>query len=194
MKLDPLQYRDEVLPTDVALVRRIVESSGFFSTAEVEVAVELVEARLSQGTRSGYSFVFADAGGQTVGYSCYGPIACTECSFDLYWIAVEAQWRGLGLGRELLSHTERRVKALGGRRVYVETSSRRQYLPTRAFYLGCGYHEEAILKDFYSPGDDKVIYIRALDMMPKIDGALPRSISDARSRARDCHDAQLPRL
>ena len=102
--------------------------------------------------------------GRTVGYTCYGLIACTLASYDLYWIAVEESHRGGGLGRVLLEESERRIKAVGGQRVYIETSNRAQYLPTRGFYLRCGYSEEAVLKDFYAPGDDKVIYSRAVSL------------------------------
>jgi ribosomal protein S18 acetylase RimI-like enzyme len=57
---------------------------------------------------------------------------------------------------------EDRIKEMGGKRIYVETSSREQYRPTRSFYSRCGYQKEATLKNFYSPGDDKVIYLRVL--------------------------------
>jgi hypothetical protein len=46
--------------------------------------------------------------------------------------------------------------------VYVETSSRDQYEPTRRFYLKCGYRVDAVLEDFYAPGDGKVIFVKAL--------------------------------
>jgi hypothetical protein len=51
---------------------------------------------------------------------------------------------------------------MGGKRIYVETSSREQYRPTRSFYSCCGYCKEATLEDFYSSGDHKVIYLRML--------------------------------
>ena len=51
---------------------------------------------------------------------------------------------------------------MGGRRVYIETSNRAQYGSTRGFYQRGGYHPEAILKDFYAPGDDKVTYVKVL--------------------------------
>ena len=49
------------------------------------------------------------------------------------------------------------------RQVYIETSNREQYAPTRGFYLRCGYRQEALLKDFYAVGDDKVIYGKVLE-------------------------------
>ena len=46
--------------------------------------------------------------------------------------------------------------------MYIETSNRPQYASTRAFYERCGYVCEAVLRDFYAPGDDKVIFVRVL--------------------------------
>jgi GNAT superfamily N-acetyltransferase len=158
----PFELRDTVRASDVAAVRSIVTSSGFFALHEIDVAAELVEERLARGVASGYHFVFADAGGQPIGYACYGPIACTVGSFDLYWIAVTAAARGQGLGRRLLAEVERRVAAAGGRRLYIETSSRPLYEPTRRFYERCGYATAACLADFYGPGDAKVIFVKAL--------------------------------
>ncbi len=159
----PVTYRNHVVPEDPQRVRRIVESTGYFCPAEVDVAVELVEERLARGPASGYHFLFADHNGQTIGYTCYGPIAATAGSFDLYWIAVDQAFRGKGIGRALLACTELRIRAMGGRRVYIETSNRPQYAPTRVFYEKAGYQKEAVLKDFYRPGDDKVIYVKRLD-------------------------------
>jgi hypothetical protein len=47
--------------------------------------------------------------------------------------------------------------------VYIDTSGRAQYASTRAFYEKNGYVCEARLKDFYAPGDDRVIYSKVLD-------------------------------
>ena len=158
----PWTLRYEVVADDRVQVRRIVEATGFFSPAEVEVALELVDERLRRGDASGYYFVFAQRGGPAAGYACYGPIAGTTASFDLYWIAVHPASQGAGLGRLLLAESERLIAGAGGRRVYIETSHRAQYVSTRAFYERNGYHLEAILKDFYAPGDDKAIFVKAL--------------------------------
>ncbi len=155
-------YRDELKPADLVHVRKIVESTGFFSPEEEAIAVELAEERLSRGVESGYFFVFLEADGEVVAYSCFGPIPATQSSFDLYWIAVRADYRGKGLGKKLLLESERRIQSMGGSRVYIETSSKAQYLPTRAFYLSCRYLQEATLQDFYAPGDSKVIFSKGL--------------------------------
>lgn len=162
IKSGGLTYRKEVRPTDAGLVRKMAESSGFFSSAEVGIALELVEERLAKGVRSGYHFLFAEQAGTVIGYVCFGPIAGTKASYDLYWIIVPDDFRGRGIGKKLLAECEKQIAELGGLRVYVETSSRRQYEPTRHFYQRCGYERGAVLEDFYSPGDAKIIYVKAL--------------------------------
>jgi GNAT superfamily N-acetyltransferase len=158
----PITYRYEVLPTDRDAVLRLVESTGVFSRVEAEVAVELVDDRLDRGQQSDYYFVFAELDGRVVGYTCYGRIALTVSSFDLYWIAVDKSLHGRKIGRALLEHTEELIRQDGGGRVFIETSNRHHYAPTRGFYLRCGYVQAALLKDFYAPDDDKVIYVKTV--------------------------------
>jgi len=51
---------------------------------------------------------------------------------------------------------------MGGCRVYIETSTRGQYQPTRGFYDQAGYRLEAVLEDFYGPGDGKAVYVKVV--------------------------------
>jgi ribosomal protein S18 acetylase RimI-like enzyme len=156
------QFREELLPTDVEAVRALVAATGMFRPNEIAVAVELVEDRLRLGANSGYEFCLAEESGQLAGYVCFGPITVTLHSFDLYWIVVSPEQQGRGLGRRLLAEAEARIRAAGGRQVYIETSSQGGYEPTRQFYLRCGYELVATIDDFYAPGDDKLIYVRRM--------------------------------
>lgn len=166
-RLHGIRLRSEPRASDVEAVARIVAATGMFSDEETAIAAELVTESLSVGSAAGYHYLFAEregtgGPGRLVGYSCFGPIPATRESFDLYWIAVEPDLQGAGLGRRLLSESERRVWRLGGRRVYVDTAGREQYAPTRSFYEATGYTRVATLPDFYSPGDAKVIYCKVL--------------------------------
>ena len=155
-----ITLRYDVREEDVVTVREIVESTGFFYPPEVDVAVELVEERLRKGEVSGYFFAFAELDGRTVGYSCYGPIACTASSFDIFWIAIHSDAQRHGMGKWLMSVTEELIFGQGGERIYVETSGREHYLPTRKFYDRCDYLKIAELPEFYGPLDSKVIYLK----------------------------------
>jgi D-alanine-D-alanine ligase len=160
--LQQFKLRQEVMPSDAQAIRRLTESTGFFYPYEVDVAEELVLDRLARGDASEYYFVFAEQEGRVVGYTCYGPIACTAASFDFYWIAVDPDFQGKGLGRALLNETERLIRSAKGERIYVETSQRPLYDSTRAFYERCGYTAESILENFYGPRDGKVTYCKVL--------------------------------
>ena len=105
-----ITFRYEVSPDDRQIVRDIVASTGFFSPVEVEVAVELVDERLAEGPASGYHFVFAERGGQVLGYACYGPIALTAASYDLFWIAVDQAFQGQKIGKILLEKSEQLIR------------------------------------------------------------------------------------
>ena len=157
-----ITLRDDVTNDDVRAVRRIVEATQFFRPDEVDVAVELVEERIARGPQSGYEFLLAEQQGVLVGYACFGPIACTLGSFDLYWIAVDPAHQARGVGRWLLFQSEQQIRNCGGRHVYIETSGRPQYAPTRTFYAACGYHVVATLADFYDVDDDKVVWRKCL--------------------------------
>lgn len=127
------------------------------------MALELVDDRLEAGDASHYRFLVAEVAETVAGYACWGPIPGTVQSVDLYWIAVDPASQGQGVGRALIEATERWIFESGRSRVYVETASRAQYDPTRAFYRACGYHVVAELDEFYAPGDGKVIFLKVLD-------------------------------
>jgi acetoin utilization deacetylase AcuC-like enzyme/GNAT superfamily N-acetyltransferase len=162
-RLHGVVWREAIEPEDGRRVRHLLEVTGFFHPEEVAVAEELVLERLEKGEASGYHFVMADHYGRLAGYACFGPIPCTAARYDLYWIAVHPDFQSRGLGRRLLTESERRIKAAGGSRIYVDTSQRVQYASTRAFYERCGYRLETVLKDFYATGDGKAIYCKSLN-------------------------------
>lgn len=159
---DAIIYRREVRRKDRDAVERLVCATRFFSEEECAIAVELIDDRLARGMASGYFFLLAEEAERLLGYTCFGPIPGSAYGFDLYWIAVDPDAQGRGLGRKLLTESERIMAGLGARRVYAETSSRQQYKPTHAFYLASGYVREAFLSDFYAPGDGKVIFVKIL--------------------------------
>jgi ribosomal protein S18 acetylase RimI-like enzyme len=147
-------------------VRRILESAGTFTADEVAVALELVDEWLEQGEASGYlTFVLeAVEGDERVvrGYVCLGPTPMTRGTYDLYWIAVDRASRGRGHGRRLLAFAEEEVARRGGRLLLIETSSQETYGGTVRFYETSGYTLEARLRDYYKPGDDKLIFVKRL--------------------------------
>ena len=158
-----MRIRKEITEKDVSRISEILTSTGFFYDFEIETAREIAQEALQKGEKSGYSFIFFDDdNGVSFAFTSYGEIPCTKKRFDLYWIGVHENKRGQGLGSLLLEETEKAVKELDGRIIYIETSSRTQYIPTREFYIKNGYIIETVLEDFYDEGDGKVIYSKRI--------------------------------
>jgi ribosomal protein S18 acetylase RimI-like enzyme len=161
-----LEWRSAAMADDVGRVRSLVASTGFFNAAEVEVAADLVTERLTKGIRSGYHFVLAERGSTLVAYACYGPIAGTQGSFELYWIAVAPEEQRRGLGGQAYARAEAAMRKAGAKHTYADTSTSDRYAPTRGFYQRMGFVEQARLADFYGPGDGKIVYVKALSPSP----------------------------
>lgn len=160
-----MQWRDQVCDGDRQAVLQLVSATGFFNADEEQIAVELVDEALAHGPASGYEFIFADVAdgpGGLLGYSCFGPIDNRPGAFDLYWIAVSPDHQRHGMGRKLIAESERRIHAAGGTEIFIDTSGRAQYQPTRDFYERMGYQVYDVIANFYAPGDDKFVYQKKL--------------------------------
>jgi ribosomal protein S18 acetylase RimI-like enzyme len=160
----PLEFVWREVPTarDLDGVRALVDRTRVFSQAEIAIAAELVEEALRCGAAAGYEFVFVERDEQLAGYTCFGAIPGTLQSHDLYWIAVDPDQHGLGLGAQLLARSEARIAQRAGRHVWVDTSSRPDYAPAHRLYSTAGYRQVARLDDFYAPKDAKLIFTKAL--------------------------------
>jgi GNAT superfamily N-acetyltransferase len=147
---------------DRSPLEALLRATGVFSEDEVGIALELVDAVLEKPGQRDYIIRVSEENGAILGYYCVGPTPATASTFDLYWIAVDPARHGKGVGADLDRHALDLIRAMGGRLVIAETSSRPAYDGTRAFYLKRGYDELARIKDYYRPGDDLVVYGRYL--------------------------------
>ena len=80
----------------------------------------------------------------------------------LWWIVVDPAAQRLGIGRKLMQQVEAEVRKQKGRVIFIDTSSQPIYESTRGFYLRLGYEQDAVLRDFYAAGDDKVVFRKKL--------------------------------
>jgi ribosomal protein S18 acetylase RimI-like enzyme len=156
-------FRTTVRPSDGDAVERLVRMSGVFSAAEIDIARELVQEHLERGPAvCGYYFLFADGPDGLLGYSCYGPVPGTNGRYELYWIAVHPELRRAHLGKQLQAASEQAVRAMGGRYMVAETSTRAEYEPAHRFYAAQGYTKLAEIPDWHDEGDGLAIFGKRL--------------------------------
>jgi ribosomal protein S18 acetylase RimI-like enzyme len=143
-----------------ARFEQLTRGTGLFREDEVATALELLDESLAGD--DDYRFVGAFEHDALVGYACWGPTPGTVATSDLYWIVVDRERQGSGIGSQLLREVEHLLTADGRRLVVVETSSRGEYAATRGFYEARGYTRAATIPRYYAPGDDLVIYTKDL--------------------------------
>ena len=135
-------------------------SWDFFVSLQAKVfsILALVEESLSNNDPKYYHTFIYESDDKIVGYYCIGKRALTDGVFDLYWIVVDPNMQNKGMGKELLDHAENFVQEKNGRWILAETSSKSSYDESRNFYLRNNYSVVAEIKDFYSIGDNLLIF------------------------------------
>lgn len=141
----------------------IIEGTDNLTQREKDCAGEVLDDYLKDPGGGGYCFLAAvNSDDVPFGYVSYGMDGVADGVFDIYWLLVSPEKRGKGTGRALLSGAEDAVRKVGARLMAAETSSLQSYEKARRLYLRCGYEAAATIKDFFKPGDDKIIYVKHL--------------------------------
>jgi aminoglycoside 6'-N-acetyltransferase I len=148
----------EMIKEDREKLKEILFNTENFSNEEKKVGLELIDIAINNPEQKDYYFKIAEEDKKVLGYYCIGERPLTDGVFDLYWIVVSPDARGLGVGTKLIQDAEQYVKSKNGRLILAETSSRDDYASTRSFYKKNNYKELAIIKDFYKVGDSLIVF------------------------------------
>ncbi len=162
-KIDaPAKRLRELVPSDRAWLARVLKECDAFIPAEQAVALELIDIILKTPDTPDYQALVAVGEKGPAAYILWGANPVADRVYEVYWIATDPKAERNGWGRMLLNRVEEIERSKGMRLCAVETAGKPSYARARAFYLACDYTEEARVKDFYAPGDDKVIYTKRL--------------------------------
>lgn len=146
--------------TDVLL--RMAEGTEVFKPLEIVALKEVLDDYHAGNHHAGHRGMTFELEGKPAGFAYYAPTPMTDRTWHLYWIFVSKQIQAKGIGAQLLKFAEADIIATGGRLFLIETSSTPPYQLTRNFYLKHGYELAAQIRDFYSDGDDQVIFRKHL--------------------------------
>lgn len=140
----------------------LADGTGVFQPHEIVALREVLDDYHTVNQAEGHVSHTGIQREQPVGFVYYAPVAMTDNTWEMWWLAVDKSKQGHGLGKALVEFAEQDVRDRGGRLLLIETSSTPHYLPTRQFYLKNGYRQVAQIPDFYHDGDDKVIFAKKI--------------------------------
>jgi ribosomal protein S18 acetylase RimI-like enzyme len=142
---------------DLERVGYLVDSNDMFPS----VLLDDMTAPFFAGNTENHRWLVFEKG-QVDGVAYYVPEQLTDGTWNLLLIAVDPARHGSGIGSSLMRFVERVLEKDGQRILLVETSGTQRFERTRSFYKMLGYDTEARIRDYYSAGDDKVIFRKSL--------------------------------
>lgn len=138
---------------DLPAIAQVLDETGLFPA---DMLADMAEPGLSGGAP--HHWLVAEQAGEVIGFGYCEPERLTDGTFNLLAIAVRPNRQGQGAGSTIIAALEARLGRAGGRVLIVETSSLDDYAATRAFYDGLGFTREARIRDFYTEGEDKILF------------------------------------
>lgn len=150
---------------DLGRIKQIAVAAKMFTTDEVEFFDEMIHGFVDASLEGHQWLTIESAEGDVVAAAQFAPEPFADRMWNLYFIAVDPDHQGAGQGTALMDHVENDLRQRGdkeARTLIVETSSTDQYALTREFYAGLGYVEEARIRDFYGPDDNKVVFWKSM--------------------------------
>jgi ribosomal protein S18 acetylase RimI-like enzyme len=150
------------VPADTPGLLVLAQGTGVFKPHEIQALDEVLSDYHASNREGGHRSVTWEEDGQLFGFAYWAPAAMTDRTWYLYWIAVRKQRQAGGIGGELMKYVEDDIRKAGGRVLFIETSGLPHYQLTRRFYLKLGYEQAAVLPDYYSDGDDMVVFRKRL--------------------------------
>lgn len=152
------------VPSDRDEVLRVAVDSGLFSPEDVGAFADVVDAGLVADAGPAVWLV-AEASAQVVAAAYAAPEPFGDRVWNLLFLAVERSAQSRGAGTALVAALDERLRAAGpgdARILLVETSSGPDQDVARAFYAARGFTEEARIREYYGPDEDKVVFWRRL--------------------------------
>jgi ribosomal protein S18 acetylase RimI-like enzyme len=149
---------------DSEAIIRLAVAAEMFAENETEELRQVLADYFSGDTDEGHVWVTDKQEGKLRGVAYYAPALMADRTWYLYMIAVRPDCQGQGYGTALLRHMENALQTNSQRLLLVETSGLPKYERSRAFYRKCGFEKEARIRDFYTAGDDKIVFRKVLNV------------------------------
>jgi ribosomal protein S18 acetylase RimI-like enzyme len=145
--------------TDARAILDIVEESGQFDSDGLAHVQDTLKQHLA-GNGEGIWLTADD--GEPVGVAYCAPEPVAAGTWNLLMLWTRSDRHGKGHGASLVQQVEHELQSRAARLLIVETSGLPAFAPARSFYAKCGFVHEASIKNFFSAGDDKLVFTKSL--------------------------------
>ena len=129
---------------------------------EAGIVDDLLRDHLAGTDHDDHRCFVSERNGRLVGVAFAQVREAADRLWDLTMIGVRPEVQGTGDGTALIAAIEQDLTSSSARLLVVETSATPQYDGARAFYAARGYDEEARIRDYWTDGDDLVVYRKRL--------------------------------
>lgn len=143
---------------DIETLKKIIDSSELFPSEYLD---EMISDYFNNPETEDIWFTYINKESlSAIGYCV--PEKLTDGTYNLLAIGVMKELQGKGIASEMMKYIEQLIKQKGGRILIVETSSDDAQFAARNFYKKIGYTKEAIIRDFWKEGEDKIVFWKKL--------------------------------
>jgi len=149
----------KVVKGDISGLKKVLDSIELFPAEMLEDMI----ADYFNNTETQDIWFTALENDQPISIGYCAPEKLTIGTFNLYAIGVKSNQQGKGIGSKMMVFLENLLKETGNRLLIVDTSGTDEFKATRAFYKKLNYTQEAVIRDFWDEGDDKVTFWKKLN-------------------------------
>lgn len=143
-------------PQDLSFLKNIVDDNQMFPSSMLD---DMITPFFQEPDQEFWLTCETD---RPIAVAYCAPEEMTEGTWNLLLIAVDISHQGQGVGRAMMDYIEQKLARMKVRILLVETSGVPEFERTRQFYLQCHYTKVATIPEYYSAGDDKVVFWKKL--------------------------------
>ena len=146
------------VPSDLSDIKRVLADTHLFPE---DLLADMIEPFFSNPDCLD-KWLVLEKDNAVIGFSYTRPETFTEGTWNLLAIGCRSTVQAKGYGSQLLQAVEESLQ--GERVLIIETSGTDDFHATRQFYQSRGYHQEAVIRDYWAPDDDKVIFWKQMNL------------------------------
>ena len=148
-----------VTKSDISDLKKVLDSIDLFPS---EMLDDMITDYLNNPNTQEIWFTAVE-NNKPISIGFCAPEKLTEGTYNLYAIGVRNDVQGKGVGRKMMTFIENYLRENGHRILIVDTSGTDDFKMTRKFYQNLNYNQEAVIRDFWKEGDDKVIFWKKIN-------------------------------